>query len=255
MRSLRREMQEVQTMSRAVKPLKKKAYFHIPHLPNSRLGLGDHHCSEGQARIATLKPRDKNDLIIVQEKLDGSCVSVAKIEGVCYALSKSGYLVSDSPHLQHRIFDRWVQENYNRFDSVLKNDERICGEWLIQAHGTRYSLKHEPFVAFDILGSEQGQLAYSDFVDRVGMIFVTPCLIHIGTPISVQDALRILGIHGHHGAVDEAEGLIYRVERQGKVDFICKYVKPDKKVGCYLESETHGEPVWNISPDKWGVFA
>jgi hypothetical protein len=53
------------------KPLGQKAYGSIPHLPGSRLGEGDHHVSEGQAIIATKKARDKNDLIIVQEKLDG----------------------------------------------------------------------------------------------------------------------------------------------------------------------------------------
>lgn len=33
------------------KPLGHKAYGSIPHLPTSRLGPGDHHVTEGQARI------------------------------------------------------------------------------------------------------------------------------------------------------------------------------------------------------------
>jgi hypothetical protein len=54
------------------KPLGMKNYGHIAHLPGSRMGPGDHSCELGQARIATLKARDRHDQIIVQEKLDGT---------------------------------------------------------------------------------------------------------------------------------------------------------------------------------------
>ena len=57
------------------KPLGRKNYGSIPHLPGSRMGEADHKCSEGQARIATEKARDKHDRVICQEKLDGSNVS------------------------------------------------------------------------------------------------------------------------------------------------------------------------------------
>jgi len=33
-------------------------------------------------------------------------------------------------------------------------------------------------------------------------------------------------------AIDPIEGLVYRVERKGKVDFLAKWVRPDK-VGRY----------------------
>ena len=36
-----------------MKPLGHKAYGSIPHLPNSRMGPGEHHISPGQAKIAT----------------------------------------------------------------------------------------------------------------------------------------------------------------------------------------------------------
>ncbi len=53
------------------KPLGIKNYGHIPHLPGSRMGPGDHHCDAGQARIATQTLRDRHDSVIVLEKLDG----------------------------------------------------------------------------------------------------------------------------------------------------------------------------------------
>ena len=56
-----------------------KNYGHIAHLLGSRIGPGDHMCEAGQARIATLKARDRHDHIIAQEKLDGTNVGAARL--------------------------------------------------------------------------------------------------------------------------------------------------------------------------------
>jgi len=63
------------------KPLGIKSYGSIAHLPGSRIGIGDHKCHDGQMRIATEKARDRHDRIIVQEKLDGSNVGIARLNG------------------------------------------------------------------------------------------------------------------------------------------------------------------------------
>ena len=77
----------------AFKPIG-KAYGHIPHLPTSRMGPADKHCHEGQSRICTEKVRDRHDEIIVQEKLDGSCVAAAMIDGLIVPLTRSGYIAT-----------------------------------------------------------------------------------------------------------------------------------------------------------------
>ena len=230
------------------KPLGAKAYGHIPHLPDSRMGPGDHACHEGQARICTIKARDKHDTIIVQEKLDGSCVSVARIDGGLHFLGRAGYLAVSSPYEQHRLFAKWGWDHYERFLSALPVDgERLVGEWLAQAHGTRYDLQHEPFVAFDLMrGTER--CPYGVFALRVAGHFTIPHLIHAGGPLGVEDALLRLGTFGHHGARDSVEGAVWRVERQGKVDFLAKYVRPDKVDGCYLPEVSGAAPVWNWQP-------
>jgi hypothetical protein len=63
---------------------------------------------------------------------------------------------------------------------------------------------------------------------------VTPYLVGIGDPISVNEALDTLGEHGKHGATEQIEGAVWRVERKGMVDYLCKYVRPDKVDGKYL---------------------
>lgn len=230
-----------------MKPLGKKSYGSIPHLPGSRVGPGDYSITEGQARIATQKKRDKHDLIIVQEKLDGSNVGVAKVNGEILALTRAGYLATSSPYKQHHYFAKWVEENKKRFNDLLEEKERICGEWLAMAHGTRYDLPHEPFVAFDIIKEER--LPFYEF-NRRCIDFITPKIISIGEPLSIDKMKESILISGH-GAIDEVEGAIWRVERKGKVDFLCKFVQPSKQDGKYFPEITGNGEVWNCDISRW----
>jgi hypothetical protein len=238
------------------KPLGGKSYGHIAHLPGSRMGPGDHKCHEGQKRIATEKARDRHDFIIVQEKLDGSNCGVARLDGKIHALTRAGYLANTSPREQHWRFEAWVQQNEQRFFAVLKDGERLCGEWLAQAHSTRYELPHEPFVIFDLMrGMERATQAELSARIKISD-FVQPRVLHQGSPFSIDDALRAIEVSGH-GAIDEVEGAIWRVERNelsrpGKssdrawrVDFLVKYVRPNKIDGIYLPDVSGKEAVWN----------
>jgi RNA ligase len=241
-----------------MKPLGSKCYGSIAHLPGSRMGPADHHCHEGQERICLVKTRDKHDLVVCQEKLDGSCVGAAKVRGEIVPLSRAGYVANTSPYPQHHIWHEWCLANAKRFSRVLREGERIVGEWLAQAHGTRYELSHEPFVAFDLMTGIERTPHY-EFIERVGANFITPHVVHVGGSISVEDAMASLGKYGRHGAMDPIEGAVWRVERNELlkdgsgnrkvvVDFLAKYVRPDKQDGCYLEGQTNLPPVWNWKP-------
>lgn len=233
-----------------MKPLGKKAYGSIPHLPGSRLGIGDHHCGAGQARIATEKTRDRHDVVIVQEKLDGSNVAVAKLNGDIIPLVRAGYTAISSKHLQHHLFHNWVMKEKQRFDWLLNERERVCGEWLAMAHGTQYNLPHEPFVPFDLMRSTL-RLPYSRFKSRVTDYgFTVPNTLHIGGACSLEQALKGIEQSGH-GALDPVEGVIYRVENRNEVDFLCKYVRHDKEDGKYFSEITGKEPVWNININEY----
>lgn len=232
----------------ATKPLGRKSYGSIGHLPNSRLGPADRSITPGQSRICTEKARDKHDTIIVQEKLDGSCVAVALVDGILYPLGRAGWPAASSRYEQHRLFDQWVWENQERFLAVLRDGERIVGEWMAQAHGTRYDFGDgtEPFAAFDIMCGEQ-RMPFQRFMARIDGKFDTPTLLHAGSPMSVDDAMEIHGTN--HRGCDEPEGVVYRVERKGEVDYLAKWVRPDKIDGKYLP-EVSGQPaVWNWRPE------
>ncbi len=245
------------------KPLGHKSYGHIPHLPGSRMGPGDHKCHEGQEKIACRKARDKYDRIIVQEKLDGSNVGVLRMDDILYPLTRAGYVANTSPYKMHHLFHNWVFENADRFTAALENGERLCGEWLLQAHGTRYDLPHEPFVAFDIMRKKHERTPFDEFMQKVGGRFPVPHVISDGGPLSAEDAMKRLNVYGFHGALEPVEGAVWRVERyrlinkslgnvggrKPVVDFIVKYVRPDKEDGKYLD----GDPVYNAHKTGHGA--
>lgn len=228
------------------KPLGRRAYGSIGHLPNSRLGPGDHSVPEGQGRICCVKTRDKHDRVIVQEKLDGSCVAVALADGQLHALGRSGWLAQTSPYKQHQLFAAWVRSHEDRFRHVLREGERLVGEWLAQAHGTIYRLNElEPFGVFDIMVG-QTRLPFDEFVKRVDATFARPHVLHDGAAISVDDAMALH--ERSHWPCEETEGVVYRVERKGEVEYLAKWVRPTKVDGKYLPNVSGQPEVWNWQP-------
>lgn len=229
------------------KPLGRKNYGSIGHLPCSRMGPADHSVHEGQQRICTEKVRDKHDLVIVTEKVDGSNVGIARVGDQILALGRSGYLAQTSKYEQHQLFASWVREKEDFWRNVLSPGQRLVGEWLAQAHGTKYSLPQGPFVAFDLMtDAKRGTHKELDQLCTTWLI-PQPKVLHIGGALPVEEAMKLHGL-GDHGALDEPEGAVWRVERKGEFDFMAKWVRPDKVDGKYLPEVSGAEPVWNWRP-------
>ena len=248
------------------KPLGYKNYGSIPHLPGSRRGPSDRGCNEQQAALAIEKRKSKRHTVIVQEKLDGSNVGVARIKDILIPLGRAGWPAITSPWEQHKLFHNWAMERHDDFMSVLKNGERLVGEWLAQAHGTRYDLDgRDPFVAFDLM-REHIRMPWSNFIWRVADHFSVPPLIHNGGAYSIEDAVIELNTerdswtkgYGGYGALEPIEGAVWRVEynkptgvkgeSQQTVLFLTKYVRPDKVDGKYLPEVSGEDAVWNWRP-------
>jgi RNA ligase len=222
------------------------------------MGPGDHRCHDGQARICCgpvvngQRP-DKRDRIIVQEKLDGSCTSVARIDDEIVALGRAGYLAQSSPYEQHQLFAAWVRERDELLRLLLAPGERLVGEWLAQAHGTRYALPHLPWVVFDLMiGIER--TPWARLLDRIRGLLPMPRTVSVGPSVTIEAAMELVAADPtHHGALEPIEGAVWRVERDDAVDFLAKYVRPDKVDGCYLPAITKGEAVWNWRPFPAGL--
>lgn len=233
------------------KPLGHRAYGSIPHLPGSKRGPGDHGISQEQADLAIKKCKNRHFRVHVQEKVDGTNVSIAKINGEIIPLVRAGYVANTSPFSMHHLFYTWaLKQDWG----WLPDNHRLCGEWILQAHGTRYNLVDGPFVAFDVM-YEHTRLCLKDFTSLVPECFNRVHTFHTGV-LSISDAMAALndakGRFGFHYALEPVEGAIWRVEEYNTVEkcwnlnFICKYVRPDSITGKYLP-EISGEEVWNFS--------
>lgn len=229
------------------KPLGRKAYGSIPHLPGSRTGPADHSVNPGQAKICEHKLRSARDRVIVTEKLDGSNVAIARIGGEILALNRAGYLARTSPYPVHQSFAAWVDAWADEHGpEILHEGEVLHLEWLSLAHGTIYELEtpQTPFAVFDIsLAGER--LPFDRMLERADALYLpTAPLLSDGPPLAIPDMLALLGERGHHGAQEPAEGAVWRVERGGVFDFAAKYVRPEKVDGKYLPDISGGEPIW-----------
>lgn len=234
-----------------------KAYGSIKHLPHSRMSTDDQILHIDAAKRCTEKCRD-GDVVYVQEKLDGSCVSAYRpsVDGHQHkiiALGRGGDLAQNSQNEGRRLWAAFVEEHRERFLAVLEPDERIVGEWLCLVHGTRYTHILEPFVAFDILRGHE-RLGYAALQTRLQRgNWQMPLCIHQGGALSVDEAIQKLG-SGAYQAMDPVEGAIWRIERlHGKtkkihVDLIAKYVRPDKIDGRFLPEKTGASALWNWHP-------
>ena len=171
------------------KPLGRKAYGSIPHLPGSRLGPGDHQIHQGQAEILTGGTRDRHDEVVLQEKLDGSCVALANVDVLLVPMTRSGYPATTSKYEQHHLFAHWARHNQWRFH-FLKPGQRIVGEWLAQAHSVRYDVDDaRVFAAFDLMqGSNRAP--YHQLASAAGETLTLVPLIHRGPALPVAAADR-----------------------------------------------------------------
>jgi len=234
-----------------VKPTGHRAYGSTPHLPGSRLGPGDRHIHAGQARILTERVRDHRDRVIVTEKLDGSCVAIARLDDDLIPLVRAGYPAVTSPYSMHKLFDAWVRRRRDRFMDTLRHGERVVGEWLIQAHGTRYAISRadDLFVPFAFFEGTR-RLPHDDARRRFADMSVRGvAVVSDGPAISAVEALNRLG-DGMHGAIDPVEGAVWVCERDGEFSFIAKHVVAEKVDGKYLPQISGADPVWNFSTEE-----
>lgn len=203
----------------------------------------------GQAWIYTNKVQDPRDTIYCQEKLDGSCCAVAKVDDKIVPLGRAGYPAITSPFEFHHLFHDWAMERSALFVSILGNGERIIGEWLALAHGTRYVLGDlDPWVPFDMMrGTTRSPI--KDLVSRINGVFCDRLISeYLIGPVQPEVALEHFQAQNRWGAIDPIEGVVYRAERSGEVISLAKWVRPDKIDGRYLPEITGKEPIWNWRP-------
>ena len=237
-------------------------YSSIGHLKGSRVGPADRHIDDAQTKRFTEEgPKDRNCVWFVEEKMDGSNCSVMRINGEIRTLTRTGYDCTKSNYEQHKMFDRWVTANKDKFEKLLPNEQDRCvGEWMALAHGTVYKDLASPYMIFDLFITNHGKYLFKGehgklhagpdpqrfpvllrrkLVNDAGLTNV-PLVYQQTAPISIHEALSLVD--------DNAEGVVYKIEIKNKnCDYsspymIGKVVKQDKEDGKYLKE---GLEIWN----------
>lgn len=112
-------------LSMKYEKLLNKNYGSIPHLSISKLNQeADKRVTIGQENILTHKTRDKHDIIIVTEKVDGANVGILKKDGDIFGVSRNGLDVRSSTIKQIRLFQDYIDKHRNRYFEMLKEGER-----------------------------------------------------------------------------------------------------------------------------------
>lgn len=205
-----------------------RSYGSIFHLPGSKMvDKRDKMANDEVIYYFTKRRKKPTDLVIITEKVDGMNCSVLKRNDLLYPLVRKGYDVRTNRNEWIRNFARFVEDNYTRFMDLLKEDERLCGEWMLKTHTLDYNLKTEPFIVFDLIqgtGDDSKRERYLNFLNRVTLRgFVPAGLIHIGEAMSQKTAYRLCG-NGYHGVVGKPEGVVYRYEDENGYVCSAKYV-------------------------------
>jgi hypothetical protein len=208
-----------------------KNFGHIGHLKGSKLIedsdklLGEYE----QSKYIVCK-RDKNDLVIITEKIDGMNAGVVKKNGMLYPINRKGYDVRIMGLVQKELeilgieWARWVDENYSLYDSILDEGERLVFENCIMQHTLRYKFKGEPVFLLTKYKSNNKRLNYNTLTDlAVKNNIQQPPLLNIGVAVPPQIILEQYpkGCLGVQGMI---EGIVYSYEHNGEQESYAKYV-------------------------------
>ncbi|MCE9579235.1 MAG: RNA ligase family protein [Deltaproteobacteria bacterium] len=226
-----------------------RLYAKIPHLPGSRVGPAERFAPAPLVARMVAEARD-GDRVIVSEKLDGTCVAIVATDAGIEARGRDGAPCALSRNDGRRAFAAWVQARAARFAAVLAPGERLMIEWLALAHGTRYALPHGPAVAIDGFTDAVRWPLAETIARATAARLPIATVLHDGGALPVDEADARLGVHGHHGAIDAAEGVMYRLERGDEVVVLAKRVRPTKRDGIYLADHSGADHVWNSWHDE-----
>ena len=165
--------------------------------------------------------------IIITEKVDGSNVSIYNDNGEIIALSRGGYKCSGSQYEQHKLFYDLVEKLKDKgriTEDLLPVGDRVVFESLTVKHGAFY--KNAPDYLLIDWQTKKGRKLWNEydsflFIEKVKTIYSGII------PIPVEHINSCIPKKGFYGAKEGYEGLVYRIERNNKFDFLSKWVRHD----------------------------
>lgn len=172
--------------------------------------------------------------VVIQEKLDGTCVGLFFDEADTPVLLKRGGIIGHREKDQYNVFRSWVQLRAEPLHEALAKRHALFGEFLWQTHGLFYDRLPDLFVGYDLLDRTSGAFLPSSAVKRklTGVVERVPELWR-GTVRTTERLSRkieeLATLPSAFG--DRAEGVYVRFERDDQLVARAKYRKQGFQCG------------------------
>lgn len=206
-------------------------FGHIGHLTGSKIiDEEDKMLPLDVQDIFIKKKRDKNDIVIVTEKIDGMNVGVVKKAGKLYGVNRRGYLtrtmgrVRKELSLLGKCWDLWIDLHKDIYSDILKDGERLVFEDCIMKHTLSYRFRTDPVFLLAKYNADGFRISYSE-LRHIGESYglAMPPLLNYGCAIAPEIVLSQYP-NGLVGSKNKIEGIVYVYEHNNQFQGSAKYV-------------------------------
>lgn len=211
----------------------KATFYKFPRTP---------HLGSDSAVVDDDEVKDKNKYIralpsglvaVVQEKVDGTNVSVHFEEPWIPVLQKRAGLIGKGEKKQYQMFADWVNTNLAELWEMLGTKYCLFGEWLWRKHSVGYSELPSYFLAFDVFEKATSSFVCHDrFLEIIGEAVVPVSVVFKGStadPAFAEAIGKSAFTRRSEYGEEFAEGVYIRFERDGVVYDRVKLRRPDVK--------------------------
>lgn len=208
-----------------------KNFGSIGHLTGSKMiDDKDKLLSVEQQEKYTVCKRDKNDIVIVTEKIDGMNAGVIKKNGFLYPINRKGYDIRNMGKTQEYLsllgkeWANWVDNHYHIYDSVLEEGERLVFENAILKHTLEYRFRSDPVFLLAKYKSNNTRVNYVELCELARKYNLNqPPLLNNGVAIPPELIISQYP-KGMIGVKGQIEGIVYSYEHNGEHESCAKYV-------------------------------
>jgi len=200
-----------------------------PHLPGSNVVDTDRSLTSKEVAVLC---RDCE--VVIQEKLDGTCVGLFFDEADTPVLLKRGGIIGHREKDQYNVFRTWVQQRAEPLHKALAKRHVLFGEFLWQTHGLFYDRLPDFFIGYDLLDRTSKAFLVTDGVrqELEGIVEVVPELWRGTVRTPDQLSRKIEDVAKRPSAFgNQAEGVYVRFERDGQLVARAKYRKQGFQAG------------------------
>jgi len=203
----------------------------IGHLTGSKMiDDRDKLLSDDEQAKFTVCKRDKNDLVIITEKIDGMNAGVIKKNGYLYPINKQGFDVRNMGAVNKELeilgieWAKWVDNHYSLYDGLLEEGEHLVFENCIVQHTLRYNFKIEPVFLLAKYKADKKRLSYQKLTElAISNGILQPPLLNLGLALPPQAVIKqypkgVIGVQG------QMEGIVYNYEHNNEHIGCAKYV-------------------------------